>query len=339
MRAPTRDLTWLQDSLQAAIQVELTTIPPYLAAMWSLKDPTSGNCSKANSFLFQVVLEEMLHMALACNMLCALGREPLIADAAPTYPGPLPGGVHPGLSVTIKRYCESQLKTFLTIEYPKGGPVALFWSRGTRYATIGQFYTAIYKAFDDPAVVLPATFDTKDQLLLPAQLPDLTLIKSKTDAQAAIKLIQEQGEGTSKSPFEPGGSIASDFGLAHYYKFGELYFGHQIRANPDPHPPLPYDFHGPAIKVPSEADVFPMADVPKGGFGAAKDFDSSYSNLLRQLQKAWQEGNGDGTSTNMDTAMNVSMPALTTEAQALLLKLIPAPGGLGIVGPSFQYTP
>ena len=74
MRAPTRDLTWLQDSLQAAIQVELTTIPPYLAAMWSLKDPTSGNCSKANSFLFQVVLEEMLHMALACNMLCALGR-------------------------------------------------------------------------------------------------------------------------------------------------------------------------------------------------------------------------------------------------------------------------
>ena len=43
----------------------------------------------------------MLHMTIACNLLNALGRAPLIdaADFVPCYPGPLPLGIGTDLSV------------------------------------------------------------------------------------------------------------------------------------------------------------------------------------------------------------------------------------------------
>lgn len=45
----------------------------------------------------EVVYEEMQHMALACNMLAAIGSTPRINDpqSIPTYPHPMPGGVRP----------------------------------------------------------------------------------------------------------------------------------------------------------------------------------------------------------------------------------------------------
>jgi hypothetical protein len=36
--AAQHDLYWVKESLQAAIQLEFTTIPPYLCAPWSVKD-------------------------------------------------------------------------------------------------------------------------------------------------------------------------------------------------------------------------------------------------------------------------------------------------------------
>jgi hypothetical protein len=214
---PGRDLNWLKKSLQAAVEVELSTIPLYLTADWTLRNPAAPSSLKANKLIRGIFVQEMLHMALACNMLSALGQNPVInsKDAAPKYPGPLPGGVHPGLTVTVARYSQQSLKNFLIIEYPEGHPVAEFWTGGQTYATIGEFYTAISEAFDDPGVKLPP-FDTKNQLLS-SRLTDLKVIHSKEDAQAAIELIKEQGEGTATSPLEPGGSIANDNTLAHYY--------------------------------------------------------------------------------------------------------------------------
>src|SRR5262245_41189128 len=36
------DLPWLKEALQAAVQLEFATIPPYLCAMWSVKDTGSA---------------------------------------------------------------------------------------------------------------------------------------------------------------------------------------------------------------------------------------------------------------------------------------------------------
>src|SRR5215470_7448984 len=74
----------LQGSLLTAIQLEFSTIPPYLCAQWSINnDPDNVEGTIEN-----IVLQEMLHFGLACNMLTAIGGTPEIAEAdfVPSYP-------------------------------------------------------------------------------------------------------------------------------------------------------------------------------------------------------------------------------------------------------------
>lgn len=66
----------LQAHLQSAIEVELSTIPPYLYAMYSMTDATS----KSYKLIQSVVVEEMLHLALAANVLIAVGGTPRFYD-------------------------------------------------------------------------------------------------------------------------------------------------------------------------------------------------------------------------------------------------------------------
>jgi hypothetical protein len=64
----------------------------------------------------------MLHMALACNLLNAIGGEPQIdsANFVPRYPGHLPAGLRPDLTVTLRRCSIDQIRdVFLSIEEPE----------------------------------------------------------------------------------------------------------------------------------------------------------------------------------------------------------------------------
>src|SRR5262249_17438027 len=120
--AARHDQAWLQQALQRAIELELSTIPPYLCALWSIADLAGPVYDQ----LLEVAVEEMFHMALACNMLRALGVKPEIATAAavPKYPGPLPGGVRPGLEVGLQCLSKEQLlKVFMEIEMPDWKPL------------------------------------------------------------------------------------------------------------------------------------------------------------------------------------------------------------------------
>jgi hypothetical protein len=84
----------LRTALQNAIALEHSTIPPYLTALLTLSG-TTDSVTYAQSEITEVILEEMVHMSLACNILNAIGGHPMIADArlVPTYPRPLPMGV------------------------------------------------------------------------------------------------------------------------------------------------------------------------------------------------------------------------------------------------------
>src|SRR5229473_146281 len=139
------DLAWLRQSLQAAIELELATIPPYLCGLWSIK----AQGGPAYDLIDSVVLEEMLHMGLVCNMLTAIGGTPQIVAGYQeriAYPGPLPGGVRPELTVYLAGLTQDYLKNvFMEIEYPESGPVAL--ALGQIYPTIGALYGAILEAF------------------------------------------------------------------------------------------------------------------------------------------------------------------------------------------------
>src|ERR1700730_11757675 len=82
-----RHIETLDDALellQMAIELEFSTLPPYLYALHSIMPGTNAEASSRIRF---VAMEEMVHMCLACNILNALGRNPVLT--APTYPGPL----------------------------------------------------------------------------------------------------------------------------------------------------------------------------------------------------------------------------------------------------------
>ncbi len=74
--------------LQNAVELEHSTIPPYLTAMLSLR--TGANMQIAQQ-IRGIVIQEMLHMAIAANILIAIGGSPAInkRDFIPKYPGPL----------------------------------------------------------------------------------------------------------------------------------------------------------------------------------------------------------------------------------------------------------
>ena len=61
--------------LQNAIELEHSTIPPYLTAMFSLKPGTNDEIAR---LIRSIVLEEMLHMTIVGNILIAIGGHPAI---------------------------------------------------------------------------------------------------------------------------------------------------------------------------------------------------------------------------------------------------------------------
>ena len=110
------DLAWLKQAMQAAVELEYATIPPYLTAYWSVKNSSDASAVTIR----QIAIDEMLHMGLVCNMLTGLGQTPVINTPAvlPTYPGPLPGGVHPELIVGLSGLSQPTADLFTKIERP-----------------------------------------------------------------------------------------------------------------------------------------------------------------------------------------------------------------------------
>lgn len=72
VQPPQRDPQWLKDSLQAAVELELSTLPPYLCGMWSIHDATVSPGLDVYRLIDSVVREEMTHMGLVCNLLTAI---------------------------------------------------------------------------------------------------------------------------------------------------------------------------------------------------------------------------------------------------------------------------
>jgi len=215
----------LQDHLEVAVQVELTTIPPYLYALHSIEDPQS----EAALLIRSIVVEEMLHVCLTSNLLLAVGGAPNFADAAmtPTYPCDLPH--HKTVLPVNLAPCSEELirGTLMVIEQPEvhGAPV-----QPDEYETLGQFYFAVEQAINrldregdlfaepqrerqlsDPAFYTAVSYDAEDS-------GGLMLIDDAASADAAIEIIVHQGEGLSADRW----ADESHQELTHYYKLDRI---------------------------------------------------------------------------------------------------------------------
>ncbi len=215
----------LRQHLALAIKVELTTVPPYLFAMYSIEDQTS----EAARLIKSVVAEEMLHAALVANLLTAVGGRPDFSNPAlaPTYPGLLPHHVPPlmvDLAPASPQLCRD---VFMVIEQPEapGAP-----PEDDMFETLGQFYYALELALED----LSGRFDLFLDIQADRQLADsrfyqpvefdaedsggLMLVKDLESACAAIEVVVHQGEGVADDRY----ADPSHQELTHYYKFEQI---------------------------------------------------------------------------------------------------------------------
>ena len=271
-------LPQLQEALQTAIQLEFSTIPPYLCAEWSVNQ--AQDPSGVYNMIHDVVMQEMLHFGLACNMLTAIGATPEIAQASfvPSYPTlGLPGGVQPGLLVDLLPLGLQALNTFMQIEYPETGQL------GGDPDSIGAFYDTIAAGFVNVNPTIVADAPQVKYNNIDAEGDDLFAITSvgssptpdPGSALYAISLIKDQGEGTSASPdqdtFDPDN-------LAHYYKFAQIYYGNSlVQVNGQ------YQFAEPAITMPGIYTFAQSNATPD----PSATFNQQFSNLLKALQSAW----------------------------------------------------
>jgi hypothetical protein len=311
----------LRDYVQTAIALEQATLPLYLTAAWSIKGTSPSDLAIVR-IIMTIAFQEMVHMGLACNLLKAIGGSPRINthDAVVQFPDYLPG-VDLGEKVDLRPISTDRVKLFMEIEKPLNPiPPALLTAAVPRYPTIGEFYAAIRRGL---AKVDPH-FDTAGQLTRNVRGNKITVIANQTDAQNAVKLIQEQGEGTTTS------QGATDFGggLAHYYQFQQIDRQMRYKLVPgttqyklDPASPLPF---------PAAAEIYPMAPVPCGGYPNVPEavaFDQLYSTMLGQLQKAWDGGDAEA----LEEAVN-SMLGLQDAAVAIMS--LPS----STYGPAFQLV-
>jgi hypothetical protein len=330
-----RDAQWLAHALQEAVQLEWSTIPPYLCAYWSIRTGAGipPQTAETRSTIQTIVIQEMLHMGLACNMLAGIGGTPNIfsENFAPRYPGPLPGHVHEGLIIGLAGISrgeagnKEQVCNFMQIELPEE-PLAFRRSRG--YHTIGEFYDALGLAFEQIKPKLAV-----DRQLTNDLMSELVVVQTIAQSRAAIDLIKRQGEGTSSSPFvdASSGQIATARQLAHYYRFGEIHAERRLRA--DSSVPTGWSFTGDPYPFPNGRDVYLMAEVPLGGYPEADAFDRVYTDVLKLLHDAWAQGDG----SKLDQAIQAMDGDLTSAAITLLRAGHSAPSGQGIKGPDFRF--
>ena len=234
MEIKDRDINWIRGALQTAIALENCTIPIYCSAMYSLEVQNYP----VYNILRSVVMEEMLHMAAAANMVAALGDRPRIRelDAVGELRRGLPGNIAPGLRARCANLSRSQLDAFMRIEAPESlVPEASSKTSygGRSYPTIGAFYEEIKQAIFDNADAIrqiargPMKSNQVGGNLGYACIDPTSGVDGIEQFIGSIELIQDQGEGadTTRMSGEESGDE-----LSHYARFAELKFGRRYEG-------------------------------------------------------------------------------------------------------------
>jgi len=212
----------LRAHVALAINVELSTIPLYLYALYSIEDDQS----EAALLIRSVAAEEMLHAALCSNLLLGLGGEPAFRspDVVPTYPS-LMSHHQPDLVLNLAPASQAHIRdVFMVIERPESHHAP---AEPDTYTTLGQFYHALEIAIADlshdhdlfanpqrdrqiagAGFYSPVDYDAADS-------GGLVLVDDEASAREAIEIIVHQGEGLSEDRW----ADPAHQELTHYHKY------------------------------------------------------------------------------------------------------------------------
>lgn len=306
--APSSEIKTLDDLyhfLYLAMQLEHATIPPYLTALYSIEPGTNPD---AVHILRVVVVEEMLHLTIAANLLNAVNGQPdlTLPGFVPSYPSYLPDG-ETDFQVHIAAFSRETIETFKKIERPKKGDGRLFrrvYGAGAtalgahpedgtlHFYSIGEFYAFIRAGIERLEAEAAAdgktifTGDPRRQVTSEYYYSGgggLSPVKDLASAREAIRLVMEQGEGTEQSIYD------HEKELSHCYRFDQLTHGRYYQPGDQPHCPT-----GPTFTVdweaayPIKSDV-KLAQMPAGSelYDMALAFNQAYARFLATLTRAY----------------------------------------------------
>ena len=314
---PIQTVPDLREHLELAIRVELSTIPLYLYAMYSIEEQGS----EAALLIRSIVTEEMLHAVLASNLLLAIGGNPRFdtTDLFPVYPALL-AHHKPDLELNLAP-CSSELiqGVLMVIEKPK---VHSAPDQPDQYETIGQFYHAIETGLQDlaessdlfaepqidrqmsnPAFYAPVAYDAEDS-------GGLMQIKDIDSALAAIEIIVHQGEGLSSRKW----ADPAHQELTHYHKLGRINTGDSPLGAVRPVPINPH-----------------TADYPSDLQSVSDLFNATYRFVYLTMAELFQ------ARADKDSLVNRLYMLMLAVMSPLAIYLVtrPLPGG-GFAAPTFE---
>lgn len=310
-----KDIVQLRKLLRRAILVEHTTIPPYLCALYSLQDGTNQESAQV---IKSVLVEEMLHMILAANVLNAIGGEPSVNDPRfiPSYPSnlldllntrtdmgvttldellkidaltasqPVGGnGSQDSIEVGIVKFSPQTIDVFLEIESPV--PVG---GEESGNPTIGSFYKIIIdglERLEAEAHAKGETIFTQDPEQQKRQItPEhyygsggkAVVVTDLYTARKALKEIVFQGEGFDPRFFDKDISIGDYDEIGHYFRFNQIKQGRYYEEGDTPET-------GPrgASLLVEWNKVYPMKPNP-----SLKDY--SHNKELQRMGAAFNQG-------------------------------------------------
>lgn len=327
-------LEYARQLLQQAIMVEHSTIPLYLSAYYSIVNTTG---SDAASIIHSILIEEMLHMTIACNVLNAIGGAPSIdmPSFIPEFPLTLP---LTNVSVDIAPLSDSLIQNFMLIEATTSRDKSI----GSAYMYILSLLEALVQEYGESNIytgnfslqVQAQTFDNPPKVA--------KKISNFSDTVEALLGVSEQGGGCPVPGHEElwpreadihSGPLGGNF--SHWARFASIHAKRSWREGDNSTsgptgPPIPGVGAVRAfVANPSVSDFEPGTQAHT----LTHAFASNYTALLAKLHNVF---NG-APETYFTTLM--SMHALTDSAVTLMST--PDPRNItlenAVLGPTWEY--
>jgi hypothetical protein len=348
------ELVWL---LAQACELEHGLMCEYLFAQFTLKRTereglSVGQLAKVAAWeavIVEVTKQEMLHLALATNLLTAIGAAPHLHR--PNFPI-LSRWYPPGVQVALVRFGERALRHFIYLERPEGmdlddaeGFAAVGQAQPLTdgeelmavpedYQTVGHLYRGIEQGLErlverrgeGPVFIGPPKAQATTEVF---EWPELTAVTDLASARAAIELIVEQGEGSR-----------GDWRNAHFGKFVALLEDYLETRAADP------GFEPARLVEPAYVRRPPDVDAEVATIGdpltaqVADLFNALYETTLQTLSRYFvHSGETDGQVTTLARTAKHLMNWVMRPLGSLLTTLPVGPERPGVLaGPAFEIA-
>jgi hypothetical protein len=348
------ELVWL---LAQACELEHGLMCEYLFAQFTLKRTGQEGLSAEQlakvaaweRVIVDVTKQEMLHLALATNVLTAIGAAPHLHR--PNFPI-LSRWYPPGVQVALVPFGERALRHFIYLERPEGmdlddaegfaaidqaQPLTdgdLLMAVPEDYQTVGHLYRGIEQGLqrlveqhgEEGVFLGPPEAQATTEVF---EWPELTAVTDLASAKAAIELIVEQGEGAR-----------GDWRNAHFGKFVALLddYLRSRAADPGFEPARPVE---PAyVRRPPDVGTDIVTITDPLTIQVADLFNAVYETTLQALSRYFvHSGETDDQLTTLATTAKHLMNWVMRPLGSVLTTLPVGPERPGVLaGPAFEIV-